>query len=80
MIYIRPHLDTPQKEIRSKTFSYSEVENLIHQLVLNIDNLELMHENNIQLIPIIDSKDRVVHVFVRQGQKAEQLFFDWEDR
>ena len=80
MIYVTPHYDAPQKEIKSKTFSYSEVENLLYELVLNIDNLELMHENNIELTPILDSKDRRVRIFVKQGQKAEQLFFDLEDR
>lgn len=80
MIYVKPHHDPWEPGPKPKTFSYSEVENLLHELVLKIDNLELIHENNIQLTPVLDSKDLVVRVFVRQGQKVEQLFFDLEDR
>ena len=80
MICVKPRYDLWEPGPKPKTFSYSEVENLLYELVLNIDNLELMHENNIELTPMLDSKDRRIRVFVKQGQKAEQLFFNLEDR
>ena len=80
MIYVKPHSEPTKTMPESRTFTYSEVEDMLYELVLNINNLELMHENNIELTPVLDSKDRRIRVFIKQGQRAEQLFFNLEDR
>ena len=77
MIYVKPRSIEKEVELLTKTFSYSQVEDMLYELVLCIDNLDIMHENNIQLTPVRHPHDRGIDVFVKQGHR---LLYSMEDK
>ena len=80
MIYVKPSSIEKEVELRTKTFSYSQVEDMLYELVMCIDNLDVMHENNIELTPVMRPNDRGIDVFVKQGQHVHRLFYSLEDK
>ena len=80
MIYIKPRSIEKEAELHTKTFSYSEVEEMLCKLVMCIDNLNVMHENNIELTPVKHHHDRGIDVFVKRGQHVHRLFYSIEDK
>ena len=80
MIYVKPHNVEKQEPPRTKTFSYSQVEDMLYELVLCIDNLDVMHENNIELTPVMRPHDRGIDVVVKQGQHVHKLFYSMENK
>ena len=43
MIYVKPHSAEKEVQLHTKTFSYSQVEDMLYELVLCIDNLYIMN-------------------------------------
>jgi hypothetical protein len=80
MIYIKPRSIEKEVELHTKTFSYSQVEDMLYELVMCIDNLDIMHENNIMLTPVMRPNDRGIDVFVKQGQQVHSLFYSMEGK
>jgi hypothetical protein len=80
MIYVKPRSIEKEVELHTKTFSYSQVEDMLYELVMSIDNLDIMHENNIQLTPVMRPNDRGIDVFVKQGQQVHNLFYSIGDK
>ena len=80
MIYVKPQNVEKEVELHTKTFSYSQVEDLLYELVMCIDNLDVMHENNIELTPVMRPNDRGIDVFVKQDQQVHRLFYSMEDK
>lgn len=80
MIYVKPRSAEKEIELNTKTFSYSQVEDMLYELVMCIDNLDIMHENNIQLTPVMRPNDRGIDVFVKKGQYVHRLFYSMEDK
>lgn len=80
MIYVKPRSIEKEVELHTKTFSYSQVEDMLYELVMCIDNLDIMHENNIMLTPVMQPNDRGIDVFVKQGQRVHRLFYSMEDK
>lgn len=80
MVYVKPHSAEKEVKLPTKTFSYSEVEDMLYELVMCIDNLDIMHENNIELTPVMRPNDRGIDVFVKQGQQVYKLFYSMEDK
>lgn len=80
MIYVKPRSIEKEVELHTKTFSYSQVEDMLYELVMRIDNLDIMHENNIMLTPVMRPTDRGIDVFVKQGQQVHRLFYSIEDK
>lgn len=80
MIYVKPHSAEKEVKLYTKTFSYSQVEDMLYELVMCIDNLDVMHENNIELTPVMRPHDKGIDVFVKQGQHVHRLFYSMEDK
>lgn len=80
MIYVKPHSIEKEVELHTKTFSYSQVEDMLYELVMCIDNLDVMHENNIELTPVMCTNDRGIDVLVKQGQQVYRLFYSMENK
>lgn len=80
MVYVKPRSAEKEVKLHTKTFSYSQVEDMIHELVICIDNLDVMHENNIQLTPVMHPHDRGIDIFVKQGRQVNRLFYSLEDK
>lgn len=80
MIYVKPRSIEKEVELHTKIFSYSQVEEMLCELVMCIDNLDVMHENNIQLTPVRHPHDRGIDVFVKQSQHVYRLFYSMEDK
>ena len=80
MIYVKPRSSEKEVELATKTFSYSQVEDMLYELVMCIDNLDIMHENNIQLTPVMRPHYRGIDVFVKQGQYVHRLVYSMEDK
>ena len=80
MIYVKPRSIEKEVEVLTKPFSYSQVEDMLYELVLCIDKLDIMHENNIQLTPVRHPHDRGIDVFVKQGQQVHRLLYSMEDK
>ena len=80
MIYSKVHHEPWEPEVKSKTFSYSEVEHLIIELVNCLNNQELIQEAGIKLDTDYGIKRRGVRVFTQNGNRVCQLFFNLEDR
>ena len=80
MIYVKPSSAEKDVSPSTKTFSYSQVEDMLYELVTCIDNLDVMHENNIELTPIMRPHDRGIDVFVKQDQHVHRLFYSMEDK
>lgn len=80
MIYVKPKNIEKEVELHTKTFSYSQVEDMLYELVMCIDNLDVMHENNIQLTPVRQTHDRGIDVVVKQDQQVHRLFYNMEDK
>ena len=80
MIHVKPRSIEKEVELHTKTFSYSQVEDMLYELVMCIDNLDIMHENNIELTPVMRPNDRGIDVFIKQGQKVHSLFYSIEEK
>lgn len=80
MIYVKPHSAEKDTELNTKTFSYSQVEDMLYELVMCIDNLDVMQENDIQLTPVMNHHDRGIDIFVKKGQHVHKLFYSMEDK
>ena len=80
MIHVKPRNIEKEVKLHTKTFSYSQVEDMLYELVMCIDNLDVMHENNIDLTPVMRPNDRGIDVFVKQGQKVHNLFYSIKDK
>ena len=80
MIYVKPHHEPWEPEPKPKTFSYSEVEHIIIELINCLNNQELIQESGIKLATEYDIKSSGVRVFTQKDQKVCQLFVDLEDR
>lgn len=80
MIYVKPRSIEKEVELHTKTFSYSQVEDMLYELVRCIDNLDIMHENNIELTSVRHPHDRGIDVFVKQGQHVHRLFYSMENK
>lgn len=80
MIYVKPHSAEKEIDLYTKTFSYSEVEKMLCELIMCIDNLDVMQENNIELTPVRHPHDGGIDVFVKQGQHVHRLFYSMEDK
>lgn len=80
MIYVKPRSAEKEVELATKTFSYSQVEDMLYELVMCIDNLDVMHENDIHLTPVMRPHDRGIDVFVKQGQHVHRLVYSMEDK
>lgn len=79
MIYAKSH-SAEEVNLHTKTFSYSQVEDMLYELVMCIDNLDVMQENNIQLTPVMRPHDRGIDIFVKKGQQVHRLFYSMEDK
>ena len=80
MIYSKVHYEPWEPEFKSKTFSYSEVEHLLIELVNCLNNQELIQEAGIKLDTDYGVKGPGIRVFTQKDQRVCQLFFDLEDR
>ena len=80
MIYSKVHHEPWKLEPKPKTFSYSEVEHILIELVNCLNNQELIQESNIKFDSEYDSKSPGIRVFTQKDQRVCQLFFDLEDR
>ena len=80
MIYVKPHSAEKEVELHTKTFSYSQVEDMLYELVMCIDNLELIQRNNIMLTPIMNHNNRGIDVIVKQDQEVCRLFYNMENK
>lgn len=80
MIYVKPHHEPREPKPKPKTFSYSEVEHIIIELINCLNNQELIQESGIKLATDYDIKSPGVRVFTQKDQKVCQLFVDLEDR
>ena len=80
MIYVKPQSAEKEEKLPTKTFSYSQVEDLLYELVMCIDNLELLHKNNIMLTPIMNHTDKGIDVIVQQDSEICRLFYSLEDK
>lgn len=80
MIYVKPQNAEKEAELHTKTFSYSQVEDLLYELVMCIDNLELLHKNNIMLTPIMNHTSKGIDVIVQQDSEICRLFYSLEDK
>ena len=56
MMYVKPHYEPWESEFKSKTFSYSEVEHLLIELIKCLNNRELIQESGIKLDTEYDIK------------------------
>ena len=80
MIHVKPRSIEKEVELHTKTFSYSQVEDMLYELVMCIDNLELIQRNNIMLTPIMNRNNRGIDVIVKQDQEVCRLFYNMEDK
>lgn len=80
MIYVKPRSIEKEVELHTKTFSYSQVEDMLYELVMCIDNLELIQRNNIMLTPVMNRNNRGIDVIVKQDQEVCRLFYNMEDK
>ena len=80
MIYVKPHYEPWEPGPKPKTFSYSEVEHLLMELVNCLNNQELIQEARITLDTDYDVKGHGIRVFTQKDQRVCQLFFNLEDR
>lgn len=79
MIYSKVHREPWEPEFKSKTFSYSEVEHLLIELVNCLNNQELIQEAGIKLDTEYNVKEPGIRVFTQKNQRVCQLFFNLED-
>ena len=80
MIYVKPRGIEKEAELHTKTFSYSQVEDMLYELVMCIDNLELLHKNNIMLTPVMNHTNKGLDVIVQQDSEVCRLFYSLEDK
>ena len=79
MIYVKPHHEPWEPGLKSKTFSYSEVEHILIELINCLNNQELIQESGIKLDAEYDIKGPGIRVFTQKDRRVCQLFFDLED-
>ena len=80
MIHVKPRSIEKEVELHTKTFSYSQVEDMLYELVMCIDNLELIQRNNIMLTPVMNRNNRGIDVIVKQDQEVCRFFYYMEDK
>ena len=80
MIYSKLQQDPWDPGPKPKTFSYSEVEHLLIELVNCLNNQELVQEAGIKLDTDYNVKGPGISVFTQKDNRICQLFFDLEDR
>ena len=80
MIYVKPKYDPWEPEFKSKTFNYSEVENIMIELLSCLNNQELIQEAGIRLDAVKDVKTVGLRVFTQKDNKVCQILFSLEDR
>ena len=80
MIYVKPHRDPWDPGPKPKTFTYSQVEHILIELVNCLNNQELIQEAGIKLDTDYDVKGPGIRVFTQKDNRVCQLFFDLEDR
>ena len=80
MIHVKPPKSHEKEIISEKTsFSYSEVEDMLYELVLKIDNMELLQQNNISIKPLMEANSRGIRIIAEQDTQAEQIFYSMEN-
>ena len=80
MIYVKPHHEPWEPGPKPKTFSYSEVEHILVELINCLNNQELIQESDIKLDTEYDIKGPGIRVFTQKRSKGLSIFFDLENR
>ena len=80
MIYVKSRSIEKEVELYTKTFSYSEVEHILIELINCLNNQELIQESGIKLDTDYNIKGPGIRVLTQKDQRVCQLSFHLEDR
>ena len=75
MIYVKPHHEPWEPGPKPKTFSYSEVEHILVELINCLNNQELIQESDIKLDTEYDIKGPGIRVFTQKRSKGLSIIF-----
>ena len=80
MVYVKPMTWLQGNTPTTKTFSYSEVEALLCELVYCLNNTEILNEQGIEIVPLICAAERGVDLYVKKDNRTSALRFSLEAR